>query len=88
MTPKADAVNKQRENHAQKIKNLESRVDEAIDEAIKEVDRLRVSVNVSDLPAAVIDAVREKYEAGGWQTDIKEGGDSRDLESWKKLVLY
>jgi hypothetical protein len=81
MLPKNQIVSRQRNARAAAIKDLENKIDKALETA----DGLPVTVDVDGVDLTVVNAVKEKYEKEGGYTVRISTGDQR--EWFKNLVL-
>lgn len=81
MLPKNQIVSRQQNARAAAIKDLENKIDKALETA----DGLPVTVDVDGVDLTVVNAIKEKYEKEGGYTVRISTGDQR--EWFKNLVL-
>lgn len=84
---KSDVTQIALDKHKALIEKLEKLVDQEIESQYTS-NFAKVKVNALGFPAIVIQAIKEKYIAAGWQVGEGEGSDQRDHESWHYLIFY
>lgn len=79
-----EARGRQKAQHTNAVQSCEREIDRAI-EAGDPSKGITVSLN-GPLHSAVVEALTELYEAGGWSVQVTQGSDQKD-GAWATVAL-